>query len=261
MSIFWDFNPENFLQAKFLPDLQPFTARCDGRSALWLSVAAIALAQTAAPGLGQAGGYAVLALTGTRMDLSNVTINGNAGAGPNGSANLAAPSTINGTLFTDPSIPSGSIAKAGKATGGIVTKSLSGAVAGALSASSTLAGLTPSQTLSGITSPTTIHHTGSVTVVNVNGDINLNNENLTLDGGRTDSFILNIQGTLTLVGSASLNLTGGVLSQNVFDNFVGSSGTLTTHVGDVINGVLLAPNYSTNPDGFSRGQLSPAAMF
>jgi hypothetical protein len=68
--------------------------------------------------LGQASGYAVLTLTGTKMDLSNVTVNGNAGAGPNGSVNVASPSTINGTLYADTTIPPGSITKTGKVTGG-----------------------------------------------------------------------------------------------------------------------------------------------
>jgi hypothetical protein len=224
-------------------------------AAISLPVVPLVSAQTAAPGLGQASGYAVLTLTGTRMDLNNVTINGNAGAGPNGSVNLAAPTTINGTLYTDPSIPAGSITKAGNATGGIKSKSLSGAVADALSASSTFAGLTPSQTLSSITSATTINRTGPVTVIKVNGDINLNNQNLTLNGGSTDSFVLNIQGTLTLVGSASLNLTGGLLAQNVFYNFIGSSGTITSHVGDTVNGVVLAPTYDLNLDGVYNGAV------
>jgi hypothetical protein len=48
---------------------------------------------------------------------------------------------------------------------------------------------------------------------------------------------------------------GGVAGANVLYNFVGTSGTNSTSVGNSINGTLLAPTYSFNLDGTINGRV------
>ena len=62
--------------------------------------------------LGDADKYAVFS-SGTFQNDSLVTINGEAAVGPNGSANIAAPSTINGTLYK---YPTATVSGPGKVT-------------------------------------------------------------------------------------------------------------------------------------------------
>jgi len=66
---------------------------------------------------------------------------------------------------------------------------------------------------------------------------------------------VNVTGTVTLGGSDVLGLSGGVTASNVLYNFVGAGGTITTHVGNIINGTLLAPTYSFDLDGVFNGSI------
>jgi hypothetical protein len=93
-------------------------------------------------------------------------------------------------------------------------------------------------------------------VIKVNGNIDLNNANLTLSGPSNASFIIDVSGNLTLVGTASL-LTSGVSDRNALYNFTGSNASINTHVGDVVNGVLLADGSSSQMtlDGTFNGEL------
>ena len=235
-----------------LPNLSKALVAAIVFAAFGLSISSTAKATTF-PDLGQAANFAVFSLDGTVNNLSNVTVNGNVGVGPNGDLKLMAPSTVNGTVFRDPS--STISANAGTATGGFQVTSLSQAVTDAQNASTAFAALTPTVTLGNITTATTINRTGVDTVINLSGGITLNNANLTLNGGAGDSFVLNIQGGLSLVGTAALTLTGGVLPQNVFYNFLGTGTTLATHVGDSVIGVVLAVQRDINFDGSFIGEI------
>jgi hypothetical protein len=189
--------------------------------------------------LGAASKYTVLSLSGTFQNDSLVTINGDVGVGPNGSVNVAAPSVINGTLFKD---PTASFSGSGKISGGVVTTSLGQAVNDAINASNIFAGLSPTQMLSSISSAITITGNGGNNVITLSGGINLGgSNNLTLSGNANDRFIFNISGGLEMNGSAAVVLTGGVLPQNVVFNFIGAGPALMTHVGNMVVGVVLAP--------------------
>jgi hypothetical protein len=192
--------------------------------------------------LGQAGQYAVLSLTGTFQNESNVTINGDVGVGPNGSVNVAAPSHINGALYVDPTAQFGG--QAGNVSGGVHSRDLSQAVADAIAASNTFASMNATQMLTSITTATTITGNGGTNVISLSGGINLGGtNNLTLSGNANDKFVFNIQGGLQMNGSAAVVLTGGVDARNVVFNFVGSNGgDLMTHVGNMVRGIVLAPN-------------------
>jgi choice-of-anchor A domain-containing protein len=101
------------------------------------------------------------------------------------------------------------------------------------------ASLSPTQTFGSITQATTINGNGGLNVININGDITTT---LILNGSASDIFIVNVTGTLSLTGSTVLGVAGGVSGNNVLYNFTGS-GTITTHVNNMVNGTLLAPNY------------------
>lgn len=133
---------------------------------------------------------------------------------------------------------------------------MSGIVNDALNSFNNNTALTATQSFaSGITSGTTITGNGGLNVISVTGNINLGNgENLTLSGTSSDIFVINVSGTLTLTGNAKL-LISGVPVENVIYNFTGSSGTINTGVGDVLNGVFLAPNYSMTLDGIWNGEI------
>lgn len=222
---------------------------------------------TSIPTLGQAGNYAVFGLDagsqGTTINLSNVYVTGNVGVSQYSTLQLMAPSTINGNVSYD--LPS-TLSYAGTLTGTSSYMNLSTAVTDAYNASSQAAALTPTQTVGGnITSNTTFTRSAAATtngaylnVVNVSGGINLNNANITLKGNASDYFVVNVSGNLSLTGTASL-LLDGVTADHVMYNFTGGSsttpGTFNTHVGDVVNGTMLAPYYNMNLDGTWNGEL------
>jgi choice-of-anchor A domain-containing protein len=64
---------------------------------------------------------------------------------------------------------------------------------------------------------------------------------LTLNGNANDQFVFNIYGGMTLGGSSSVILNGGVTATNVVFNFIGAGSSLMTHVGNNVQGIVLAP--------------------
>ncbi len=215
-------------------------------------------------GLGAASDFTVLGLDtssqGTAINASLVTINGTVGVSDLSTLVNMAPSVINGTVFYQ---TAGSVTGPGHFNGVPPTEqqSLTQAVTDALNASAQNALLTPNTTVTG--NVTTAHTftaaagTGIDTVIDITGSINLNNANITLSGNSSDRFLVNVGGSLSLTGTASLALTGGVTASNVIYNFTGdgSGGSFNTHVGDAVNGTLLAPGYSMTLDGTFNGAL------
>ena len=76
---------------------------------------------SAFPGLGSAGKYAVLSLTGTFQNQTGTTINGDVGIGPNSAASIQGPSMIKGSVFYDPSTR---YASTGSVTNGTYVQSM-----------------------------------------------------------------------------------------------------------------------------------------
>ena len=195
--------------------------------------------------LGSASNYAVLGIgssaagnpAGT-LNNSLVTINGNQGVGFGGRIINMAPSAVNGNVFQ---YQAGQYGGPGHLGGSITTSGvlLNQAFADAMTAARLAASLSPTQTFGSITQATTINGNGGLNVININGDITTT---LILNGSASDIFIVNVTGTLSLTGSTVLGVAGGVSGNNVLYNFTGS-GTITTHVNNMVNGTLLAPNY------------------
>ncbi len=122
----------------------------------------------------------------------------------------------------------------------------------AVSASTQAGELAPTQTLGTVSSPTTVAGNGGLNVIDVNGGIKAS---LTLSGSSNDVFVVNVTGTLALGGSSVLGLSGGVTADHVLYNFNGSGNTIATHVGNVINGTLHAPQSNFNLDGVFNGEI------
>jgi hypothetical protein len=201
--------------------------------------------------LGFAAGYSVLGLNGTSINNSLVTINGNEGVSQGGSLTNMAPSTVNGNVYQ---YMAGQYSGPGSVTGSIITDPtrLTQSDADARTASAQAAALTPTMTLGSVTSNMTINGNGGLNVIDINGNIT---GNLTLNGSANDVFIVNVTGTVTLGGSTMLGVSGGVTAEHVLYNFTGSSGTISSHVGNTFYGTLLAPNYSFNLDGNFNGEI------
>jgi len=198
------------------------------------------------------GSFAVLGLDNTSVILSNVVVNGTVGISADGTLTIMAPSTVNGDVYED---PQATVTGPGHVTGSTITQSMGALVTHATDASSQAALLAPDQTFSSVTATTTITGNGGTTVIHISGDINLNNANLNLNGGASDYFIVNVGGNLSLVGTASLNVTGTPVSHVLF-NFTKVACTLNTHVGDVLNGIILADNCGvSNLDGTFNGEI------
>ena len=196
--------------------------------------------------LGSAANYAVLGIgsssagnpAGT-LNNSLVTINGNQGVGFGGHITNMSPSAINGNVFE---YQGGQYGGLGHLSGAITASGvlLNQNFTDAMNAARLAASLSPTQTLGSITHTTTINGNGGLNVININGNITTS---LILNGSATDIFIVNVTGTLSLTGSTVLGVAGGVTGNNVLYNFTGSGGTITTHVNNMVNGTLLAPNY------------------
>jgi hypothetical protein len=190
-------------------------------------------------------------LNNTRITNSNVTINGDEYVSSGGILKNQAPSTINGNVYA---YASGNYSGPGKLTGSIIVNPtlLTQVNADASNASTSAAALPPTQTFPKISIPTTVIGNGGQNVIKINGDITAT---VILVGSSTDSFVINVAGALKLTGSSTLTVLGGVASANVLYNFVGTSGTNSTSVGNSINGTLLAPTYSFNLDGTINGRV------
>jgi hypothetical protein len=213
---------------------------------------------TAAAGLvtlGTAGNYAVLGLAKTKINNSLVTVYGNEGVSSGGSLSNAAPSEITGNVYQ---YASGEYSGPGKLDGALLTNAtlLNQNDADALAASTAAAHLKATQTFGSISSATTITGNGGLNVININGNITLGSSNsLILQGSASDVFIVNVTGTLSINGSAQLTLAGGVTSNHILYNFTASSGSISSQVGNVWYGTILAPNLSYSLDGVYYGEL------
>ena len=83
--------------------------------------------------------------------------------------------------------------------------------ADALAAAATAAGLVPTQTFGNVSNATTIVGTSGLYVIKINGNIT---KMLTLSGTSTSIFVVNVTGTVTLDGSDTMGLSGGVTANH-----------------------------------------------
>jgi len=202
------------------------------------------------------GGYAILGLQGAQIDLSSgpLVVNGNIGVGAGATLNANGGGHINGTIFAD---ATATVNNSDPVTGGIVQPS-SGpaqAQAAALNLASLAASLAPTQSFSQINTAQTINATTGLNVIAVGmGGINLSGGALVLNGTASQQFVLNIAGQSSLSGGSKIQVTGGLLPQNVVFNFTGTSGQFQTSSGNNATvGVFLAPNELIHLNGPNPG--------
>lgn len=240
-----------------------------GLFALVLSLVAGSLVSTAQATflIGAASNYAVL----VEPSLHNVQltsdsgITGNLGIGsPVTSLGLSG-ATIHGNVNFSGAQPSG-----GPNFGGTVTGTVSNTVAAVTSALSTMNSL----------NTTLGAETGTVLTISGGGQT-INASSGTLDGSGNWVFSVakngfNLSGGITINGSANdyvvinilnassdekingaVNLTGGIVSDHVLFNFVGTGGQLGAAANKAIaNGIFLAPNMKVNIDSVTiQGRL------
>ncbi len=221
------------------------------------------------PDLGVAGPsqFAVLGSAGsTTLNNQNVTINGNQGAVFDATISNAAPSTVNGNVYLD---TKSQYSGPGTVTGSFITDdttgtqnsdhnfmTATGTVQTALdNAVTQLNGFSFPATSGDITTGRTFNATGTLTEVKV-GNINLSTgENLTLNGTSSDFFVVEVTGNLTLGGNAQLALTGGITPDHVIYYFTSSTCSFNTHVGNVVNGIMLGEACNMDLDGTFNGEL------
>ena len=206
-----------------------------------LCLAALSAPAYAQVSLGEAANYAVL---GRNINLHNVTVNGDGGVGSNGKISIGGPSDLNGDLYLD----DGATYQAGGGLSGSVIQpyDVDKAITDAIHASQIAAGLAPNIVYSSITGPLMIQSSGPQTVVKVTGDINLSGgDSVIFNGAATDQLILNVYGGFTMGGDASIESSAfSATSNNILINIIGTGSRVSTHVGNMVEGTLMALNRS-----------------
>jgi choice-of-anchor A domain-containing protein len=163
--------------------------------------------------------------------------NGTPSIAINGNLDFTSPYSVN-----NPTQVSGTIA--------ITPNALNADWADAVDASALFAALVPTLSAGGsINGTTTINSAGpgDTNVVDFS-DIKLGNgQTLTLNGGPTDQFIINVSGKIKL-NSGQILLAGGLTPSDVVINVTSSGNSVSASGGltneSVIEGILLAPNSS-----------------
>jgi len=204
--------------------------------------------------LGAAGDFCVLGLDGVKLSMSNpqTSVSGNVGLGPGGLQNFS-DGFIGGTYTVDPTADN-SKSNNVVIAGGTLTADLSGAVADARAASFAASALAPTQTFGAIKHALTILGNGGLNVIAV-ASITFSGatDKLTLEGGPSDVFILNVSGSVKLSHKlSSIQVGGGVSESHVLFNLTAAHEPLTISGGATIAGTYLAPNGGV--------RLSPAVV-
>lgn len=184
--------------------------------------------------------------TGTQtVNLSLGTINSSGGnpavgVGPKADVTQQGPFIINGNVVVS---PTGTFTGAHSFT---TSSQVDTDRIDALDFSATAAGYTATQTFSSITTATTINggstaHGGVpyLNVIQVNGNIT---NSVTLNGTTNDWWIINVTGNVALTGAEAITETGGTTASQVIINMTGTSATLNTGVGDILDAIVLGPH-------------------
>ena len=192
-------------------------------------------------GLGAAGGFTVLGLSGANVVISEgaTLVRGNVGLGPNDTGDLLK-AKIDGALILDPT-SNPDIHPDLQVTGGIISLNLNPAVNAALAANANLAALASSQTFGDITKSTTLTGNGSVNVISLKS-VNMVKGTITITGSSSDVFVFNVAGQFNF-SSSQIKLVG-VSANNILWNFpVTGTGDINIFKDvTVAYGVFLAPN-------------------
>jgi len=227
-----------------------------GRGALVAAMAALMAASVSAQtvSLGAARDFCVLGLDDVELSMTNpqTSVSGNVGLGPGGIQNFS-DGFIGGTYTVDPTADN-SKSNNVVIAGGTLSADLSGAVADARAASFAASALAPTQTFGVIKDALTIVGNGGVNVISIESiSFSGATDKLTLEGGASDVFIVNVSGSVKLSHKLSrIQVGGGVSESHVLFNLTAAHEPLTISGGATIAGTYLAPNGGV--------RLSPAVV-
>jgi hypothetical protein len=209
-------------------------------------------------GLGSAAQFAVLSLGKpsaetdgqSKLDLSAVEVYGDVGVGPYGTLDFQGPSTIHGDLYLDPTLaPQDIISDAGLVTGSRVSQDLSGPVADALAAAAAHADRLPTQSFDRLSVSTTLYGQGGMNVIAIEGlDYSRSSATtpltLTLQGGDSDLFLLNVSGKFVMGPNSSIR---GVDPSRVLINVLPGNTPAQFAANSYVGGTLLATERKMGP--------------
>ena len=186
---------------------------------------------------------------GNSEDESLVTIHGNVGISAGGTLHVFSPSQIYGDVFVDTNATlTDDQANFSNIHGTIHrNQNLAATQNQVFTASAKWDTFTPDQSFSNLNSTQnfTNNVAGTALVVDIT-NLSLNNANITFSG--MGYLVLNVSGSFTLQGTAGILANGGTSPSHIFINYTGTS-TLTTKVGDTIDGYLLVTKASATLDG------------
>jgi hypothetical protein len=216
------------------------------RGTLVAAIAALMAASVSAQtvSLGAARDFCVLGLDDVELSMTNpqTSVSGNVGLGPHGTQ-VFSDGFIGGTFTVDPTADN-SKSNNVVIAGGTVTADLTAAVADAQAASAASSALPPTQTFGVIKDALTISGNGGLNVIAIESiSFSGSTDKLTLDGGPSDVFVLNVAGSVKLSHKLSrIQVGGGASESHVLFNLTTDQAPLTISGGATIAGTYLAPN-------------------
>lgn len=222
-----------------------------GSKAVVLTLVGLALgpttvhADTIVPDLGAASAYGLLAIPQEDDDASaRVSSSSDAttsiGVGAPGVYQKSGLGNVIGSVHLETGVTQ---LLTGSGSPGTITTGvdLSTAIADALAASAAVAALTADISITNLTTSQTINSVGNVTVVEF-GDLDLGGlDILTLSGGASDYFILNIDDRFNLSGSSQLVLSGGLTPNHLLINMATAGDPIAISAGSLAGGTFLMP--------------------
>lgn len=239
--------------------MYPTATRC--ASALALLATAIGLssihaaAQQPVISLGEAANYA---LVGRYIQLHNADVYGDAAIGAEAghyNLDLQSPGILHGTAYREPGATiTGTPANV---LGGIVTDAaaVGQAFADAMAAYDAALMLTPDVTLANVNGVTVNASHGGQFVVRVTGNIS---GSLVLNPfpGSATSFVVVLDGTITLGGSDTVGWADAAGAGNVLIVVRGTGNQMTSHINNRVYGTMLAPYRGATFHGFAGALIS-----
>jgi choice-of-anchor A domain-containing protein len=176
------------------------------------------------------------------MTNPQTSVSGNVGLGPHGKQ-VFSDGFIGGIYTVDPTADN-SKSNNVVIAGGTVTADLTAAVAAARAASVASSALPPTQTFGTIKDALTISGNGGLNVIAIESiSFSGSTDKLTLDGGPSDVFVLNVAGSVKLSHKLSrIQVGGGASESHVLFNLTTDHAPLTISGGATIAGTYLAPN-------------------
>jgi choice-of-anchor A domain-containing protein len=191
------------------------------------------------------GGCAMFEMATNKLDMSgpnNGGIQGDVCIGQNAKLTMSGSQVIYGSAYLGSGATS-SIGGSNKITDGIYKADLSAYASAAISASGYYAGLGCTQSLGDLKKATTITGKGGLNVICVNKIELSGGKQVTLTGGDSDTFVVNVLGKLALSGCSGLRV-GGTKPGKVLYNVVNGGEDVALSGGgncSVIEGTVLAP--------------------